>query len=270
MRSQRVRARLQRGRMHPNRGAFAASLPKGRSAKPVDTQTRRALKQDRFVNATNSGLDWVGDNRAALIRWSIAAVLLVAVVVAAIVVWQKRETAADQLLGQAMDIYETPLAQPNQPAEPGQKTYPSAAARAKDAYPIFTQTANQYGWLSAGEMARYFAGMTALDMGQTSDAEADLNKAAASHDSNLAALAKIALANLYAQTGRTSQAAEEFRDVIAHPTTTVSKAAAQLQLAQMYEATQPAEARRVYAEIKDQDKDSEAAQIATQKLTTLK
>jgi len=268
MRSQRVRARLQRRRMRPNRGA--ASLPKGRSAKPVDTQTRHALKQDRFVTATTSGLDWVGENRASLIRWSIALVLLIVVVVASIIVWQKRETAADQLLGQAMDIYETPLAQPNQPAEPGQTTYPSAAARAKAAYPLFTQAANQYGWLSAGVMARYFAGMTALDMGQTSDAEADLKTAAGSHDSNLAALAKIALANVYAQTGRTSQAAEEFRDVIAHPTTTVSKAAAQLQLAQMYEATQSAEARRIYAEIKDQDKDSEAAQIATQKLSTLK
>ncbi|HEY6448113.1 MAG TPA: tetratricopeptide repeat protein [Acidobacteriaceae bacterium] len=236
----------------------------------MDTQTRRALKQDRFIDATTSGLDWVGENRASLIRWSIAVVLLVAVAVAGFIVWQKRASAANQLLGQGMDIYETPLAQPNQPAEPGQTTYPSAAARAKAAYPLFSQAADRYGWLSAGVMARYFAGMTALDMGQTSGAEADLSKAAASHDSNLAALAKIALANLYAQTGRTSQAAEEFRDVIAHPTTTVSKAAAQLQLAQMYEATQPAEARRIYAEIKDQNKDTDAAQIATQKLSTLK
>ncbi len=61
-----------------------------------------------------------------------------------------------------------------------------------------------------------------------------------------------------------------FQDVIAHPTTTVPKAAAQLQLAQLYETTQPAEARRLYAEIKDQNKDNDAAQIATQKLQSLK
>jgi hypothetical protein len=54
--------------------------------------------------------------------------------------------------------------------------------------------------------------------------------------------------------------------VIAHPTTTVPKSSAQLQLAALYESTQPEEARRIYAEIKDQDKDSDAAQIASQKL----
>lgn len=233
----------------------------------MDTQTRHALKQDRFITATTSGLDWVGENRAAVIRWSIAVVLFIAVVVAGIVVYEQRDSAADKLLGQAMDIYQTPIAQPNQPAEPGQTTYPSAAARAKAAYPLFTQVANQYGWLSAGEMGRYFAGITALDMGNKSEAETDLNKAADSHDSSVASLAKVALANLYAQTGRNSQAVEEFRNLIAHPTTTVPKPAAQLLLADFYASTgQQEEARRIYAEIKDQDKDTEAAQIATQKL----
>lgn len=236
----------------------------------MDTQTRRALKQDKFATATLSGLDWVGENRLPLIRWIIAAVLLIAVIVAGIIVYEKRESAAGQQLGQAMDIYETPLAQSAQPAEPGQKTYPTAAARAQAAYPLFSETADKYGWLHAGTMARYFAGMTALDMGNKSQAETDLKDAAGAHDSSLAALAKVALANLYQQTGRTSQAVEEYRDLIAHPTTTVSKAAAQLQLAQMYEATQPEEARHIYAEIKDQDKDSDAAQIATQRLQTLK
>jgi tetratricopeptide (TPR) repeat protein len=236
----------------------------------VDTQTRHALKQDRFVNVTATGLDWLGENRSTVLRWSIAGVLVIAIAVASIVVYERRSEAADAQLGQALNIYETPLAQPNQPAEPGMTTFPTAKDRAKVAYPMFNHIASQFGMLRAGEMAQYFAGMTSLDLGSTTDAEADLTKAANSHDSNLAALAKVALANLYAQTGRTSQAVEEFRNVIAHPSTTVPKASAQLQLAQLYEATQPEEARRLYAEIKDQDKDSDAAQIATQKLAALK
>ena len=236
----------------------------------MDTQTRHALKQDKFITATTSGLDWIGENRTSVVRGSIAAVLVVAVLVAGVIVYGKRHAAAAQLLGQAMDVYETPLAQPNQPAEPGQKTYPTALARAQAAYPLFSQAASRYSWLRAGDMARYFAGVTALTMGNTSEAEASLTQVAHAHDSDLAALAKVALANLYAQTGRTSQAAEELRDVIAHPATTVSKPAAQLQLAQLYETTQPEQARRIYAEIKDQDKDSDAAQIAAQKLQTLK
>jgi tetratricopeptide (TPR) repeat protein len=235
----------------------------------VDTQTRHALKQDKFVSATASGLEWMGEHRSNVVAWLVGMVLAAGLVVASVVVYQKREAAANQLLGQAMDIYETPLAQPNQPAEPGQKTYSTAAERAKAAYPLFRQTADQYGWLTAGQTARYFAGATELDMGQQSAAETDLEKATHA-SSERAALAKIALANLYAQTGRNSQAVTLFQDVIAHPTTTVPKAAAQLQLAQLYETTQPAEARRLYAEIKDQNKDNDAAQIATQKLQSLK
>jgi tetratricopeptide (TPR) repeat protein len=236
----------------------------------VDTQTRHALKQDKFVSATTSGLEWVGENRSSVLMWLITVVVAIALAVGGIVVYHQRDTAADQQLGLALDIYGTPLAQPNQPAEPGQTTYPSAAARAQAAYPLFSQVADQYGWMRAGAMARYFAGMTALDLGKKSEAETYLTKAADAHDDNLAAVAKVALANLYAQTGRSSQAIEEFRNVIAHPTTTVPKSAAQLQLAQLYEATQPQEAKRIYAEIKDQDKDTEAAQIATQKLASLK
>ncbi|MGB9148206.1 MAG: tetratricopeptide repeat protein [Acidobacteriaceae bacterium] len=236
----------------------------------MDTQTRRALKQDKFVTATTSGLEWVGANRSNVVRWSIAVVVAIGLIVAGVLIYEQRTSASEALLGQAMDIYQTPLAQPDVPQEPGQKTYASAADRARAACPLFQQAADQYGWLHAGEMARYFAGVTELDLNQTAQAEADLEKASHAHDSGVAALAKLALANVYTQTGRTSQAASLFNDLIQHPTTTVPKAQAQLQLALMYETTNPEEAKRIYAEIKDQDKDSDAAQIASQKLQTLK
>jgi tetratricopeptide (TPR) repeat protein len=236
----------------------------------VDTQTRHALKKDKFVTATTSGLDWVGENRNRVVLWSTVVVLAIAAVVAGIVVIHQRDAAARRLLGQAMDIYETPLAQPNQPAEPGMKTYATAAERAKAAYPLFSEAANRYSWSEAGEMARYFAGVTALDLGEQAPAEADLEKATHAGSSNLEALAKVALANLYEQTGRSSQAVTLLQSLIQHPTTTVPKAEAQLQLAAIYETTQPDEARRLYAEIKDQNKDTDAAQVASQKLAALK
>jgi len=236
----------------------------------VDTQTRRALKQDKFVTATTSGLEWVGANRGSVIRWTIAGVVAIGIIVAGVLIYAQRSSDSQRLLGQAMDIYQTPLAQPGVPQEPGQKTYASAAERAKAANPIFAQAADQYGWLRAGQMARYFAGVTELDLNQTSQAESDLEKASHASDGSVAALAKLALANVYAQNGQTSQAASLFQDLIRHPSTTVPKAQAQLQLAQMYETTNPEEAKRIYAEIKDQDKDSDAAQIASQKLQSLK
>src|SRR5580698_3066656 len=117
--------------MRSDCGVPATTLPKRKSGNSVDTQTRHALKQDRFVNVTATGLDWLGENRSTVLRWSIAGVLVIAIAVASIVVYERRSEAADAQLGQALNIYETPLAQPNQPAEPGMTTFPTAKDRAK-------------------------------------------------------------------------------------------------------------------------------------------
>ena len=230
----------------------------------MDTQTRHALKQDRLVDATRTSVDWFQDNRAVVIRTVVAAVVCLAILVGALVIYGNRSNAANLALGEAMDTYNTPLPQPGQPTPPGEKTFPTAAARAKQANQQFTQTADRYGFFEAGKTARYFAGLTAIDMGQTGAAESNLTKVADSHDAPLASLAKLALANLYQQTNRTSQAVVLLKQLIAKPTSTVPADAANLQLASVYEKTNPAEANKIYAQLKGSK--SAAGQIAAQKL----
>ena len=232
----------------------------------MDTQTRHALKQDSFVQATASSISWIDAHRSAVIKASIAIVVLIGVVLAGYITYNNRSEQAAVLFGQAMDIYNTPLTQPGQPAEPGVKTYATAADRAKAANPLFEEVANKYGWFKAGANARYLAGMTALDMGETSTGENDLKLASNGHDSNVAALAKLALAGLYHQTGRDPQAIDLYKQLIAKPTATVPTSMAKLQLAALYETTNSEAAKKLYAEIKDQDKTTAAGQIATQKL----
>jgi tetratricopeptide (TPR) repeat protein len=230
----------------------------------VDTQTRHALKQDRFIEATRSGVDWFADHRSRVIQAAVAAVVLIAVVVAALVVYDKRSGAADLVFGEAMDTYNTPLAQPGQPAMPGERTFPSAAARAKLANQQFVQIADRYGFFEAGKTAAYFAGLTAMDLGQSGQAETYLKKVSDSHDAALASLAKMALANLYQQLNRNSKAVVLYNQLIAKPTSTVPADAARLQLASLYEKTNPAEANKIYAQLKTSK--TAAGQIAAQKL----
>jgi tetratricopeptide (TPR) repeat protein len=232
----------------------------------VDTQTRHALKQDKFATATVSGLDWLQEHRRNTIIAAVILVIVAALIITSVVVYNSRSAHAKDLFGQAMDIYNTPLAVPGQPTEPGLTTYPTAAARAKAANPLFVQVADKYDWMKTGKNAEYFAGLTYLDMSQTADAEKELKKAAGSHDSGLSALAKIALAGLYRQTGRNSEAVDLYNQVIKNPTVTVPAAEAMLQLASLYETKNPAEAKKLYAEIKDSNKDTVAGQIATKKL----
>jgi TolA-binding protein len=147
------------------------------------------------------------------------------------------------------------------------KTFATAADRAKAANPLFENVAKRYGSTTAGHNALYFSGLTAAEMGNTGDAEAYFRKAGNLHDANLASLAHFALANLLTQRGQTAEAIRLYQDLINHPTATVPAATAQLQLAQLYEANnKPAEANKIYAQLKAKDLTTAAGQIAAQKL----
>jgi TolA-binding protein len=236
----------------------------------VDTQTRHALKHDRFVDSTNATLEWATDNRGTLIRYGIIGLAVIALIIAAIWTYTVRLQSAQNLLGKGLSIYQTPLRMPGEPADEAQGSFDTAAARAKAAYPLFEKAANQYGWLRPGEDARYFAGLADMDMGDQAKAETELKRASKAHDSNIAALAKMALASLYVQTNRTQQAIDIYNKLIKNPTTTVPASAAQLQLASLYENSNPDKAKQIYAEVKDKNSKTAAGQIATEKLQQLK
>ncbi len=178
-----------------------------------------------------------------------------------------RSQKAQEAFNNAMDVYDAPIQGPGDRPIPNVKSYPSAAARAKVANPLFRDAAAKYGLFKAGQNARYFAGLTAEDMGDRNGAEADLKIAGSARDSGLAALAKMALAGLYATGGRAAEARSVYEDVIAHPTLTVSANAARLALASLEAGTNPQHARELYAKVKDSDKTTVAGQIATQKLS---
>lgn len=236
----------------------------------MDTQTRHALKHDRFVDSTNASLDWASDNRGTLIRYAIIIVAVIILIIAAIWVYSARTQNAENMLGKALSIYGSPLRVPGEPADEQVGSFDTAAARAKAAYPIFEQTANKYSWLRPGEDARYFAGLADIDMGDQSKAETELKKAAKAHDGNIAALAQMALASIYVQSNRTSQAVDIYNKLIQNPTTAVPASAARLQLASLYVNSNPEKAKEIYAQVKDKNSQTAAGQIATEQLQKLK
>jgi tetratricopeptide (TPR) repeat protein len=231
----------------------------------VDTQTRHALKKDSFAQATATSVSWVSGHRSGVVRWAISAVVVLAVAIGGLVYLNMRSSAADSALGAALDTYDAPLAQPGAPVEGG--TYATAADRSKAANTQFTAVAQQYGWLAAGTKAHYFAGITAGELGQNGTAESELKAAATSWNRNLANLAKLALAGLYHRTGRDAQAIDIYNALAAKPSETVSAGVAQLDLADLYAGQgNQAQARALWAKVKDADKDGAAGSIAAQKL----
>ncbi len=233
----------------------------------MDQQTRHALKHDQFVDSTAHGLEWASENRRSiLVNGGIVLAVLVAIVVAALV-YSHRSDQASLALGDAMQAYQTPIAPQGQPVPPGVKTFPSSADRAKAANHLFTQVADRYGMTPSGRLARYFAGLTYIDAGQSASAETALKDVSGSWDRDISSLAKLALAQLYRQTGRTQQAIDLYNELTAKPSNTVPAGTAQLQLAELYEnQNQPEQARKIYAQLKDKDAKGPAGVIAAQKL----
>jgi tetratricopeptide (TPR) repeat protein len=233
----------------------------------VDHQTKVALKQDHFVTTTATGLEWARENRKSVITTVLLALAAILIVVLAGVLWAHRTQAAATAFGDAMTIYQTPVATPGQPLPPGTKTYPSAAERAKAANAAFLSVAHQYGLTADGKNALYFAGLTYLEAGQTQSAEDTLKKVAGGWNSQLASLAKLALADLYRQTGRDPQAIDLYNQLTAKPTDSVPAGLAQLQLADLYTAEGKVDqAHKIYAQLKDKDAKGAAGAIAAQKL----
>ncbi len=233
----------------------------------MDTQTRHALKKDKFAEATATSVNWLSGHRAGVVRWAVSIAVVVVVGVSVLIFWNVRSSSADAALGAALDVYTAPLAEPGAPAMDG--VYATSQDRAKAANQKFLAVADQYGSMPQSSKAHYFAGVTYEELGQNGPAETELKTAADSWNHDLANLAKLALAGLYQQTGRSAQAVDLYNAIVAKPSKTVTASVAQLDLADLYAATgKPDQARALWAKVKDADKQGAAGAIAAQKLGT--
>ena len=242
----------------------------------MDTPTRTkplAIREDGplAVNTNVSSTafyDRIQNNRPLAIRLAIAAMALIVIIGVVALVGSHRAEAANEALAAAMQTYDAPINTPEQPVPPGTRSFNSLEDRAKAANGEFAAVANKYGMTDAGRNALYLEGVTAMQTGQNATAETLLKKSAGSWNHDVSTLAEMALAGLYRGTAREAMAVEQYNKVIAKPSTLVPAGLAQLELADMYEANgKTADAKKIYAQIKDKDPKSASAEIATQKLS---
>ena len=233
--------------------------------------TRKQLKQDAFRAQTTETISWAVEHQSKLVTAGIVVAVIVAV---ALGVWwyvDYRDGQAQSELSGAIEKFNGPIRPAGQPAVPGELSFASAQERAKVTNAEFTRIADKYGFTQSGRMARYFAGITAHDLGDDTNAEKALQMVANSRYKEIASLAKLALAGLYHDTNRDAQAIALYKDLADHPTASVGKSTAQFQLAALYEESHQADqARALYQQMQKESPASPVAQLAAQKLRTLK
>ncbi len=231
------------------------------------TETRHQLKQDKFAETLSHQYSWAVEHRPLLTYGAIAIAVILVLVLGGKAYYRQRNVKANSALAKAMETYSAPLRPAGMPPQPEMVSFASFDERARAAHSEMEKVAEEFPRTQAGAVARYLAAITAKDMGDTAAAEKELKQAVDDGDKDLSALAKLALAGLYAQTGKDSQAIEIYKDLADHPTNSVGKSTAQLQLAELYKAKQPVEANKLFEQIKKDDPTGVAGQLATQALT---
>ena len=238
-------------------------------------EARHQLKQDKFsrvtMEAAGSAVHWTGEHKLKLV---VASAIVLALAGGGFFLWyslNQQDQSASLELNQAVRVLDTPLRPAGTPSQPEYPTFASSQERAMQAHKAFQAIVDKYPHTRSADHARYFAGVTEADLGDHAGATRELQAVAASHNDGLSALARFALASLYRGQGQNKQAIELYNALIAKPTPTVGKAAAQLELAETYiAAQQPLEARKLYQQVEKENPASPAAQIAGEKLQGLR
>jgi TolA-binding protein len=241
----------------------------------VRAETRHRLKEDRFSRATMGAAEatvhWTEEHKSKLIIGGLILAVALAVGFGGWYYLNQQDQRASAVLNQAVRTLDTPLRPAGTPAEADFASFTSAKDRTTEARKQFQAIVDQYPHTRTAEFAHYFLGLTSYQLGDNAGAERDLKSVASTRNEDLAALAKLALAEVYRDTNRTKDAVDLYNKLIAKSTRSVGKTTAQMELAEMYASTQqPAEAKRVYEQIQKENPATEVAQLATQKLQTLK
>jgi TolA-binding protein len=241
----------------------------------VRAETRHQLKTDRFTQATigvaEATAHWTAEHKAKLVT----GVAIVAVVIGAVLGgWyylSQQDDKANLELTKAVRTLQTPVRPAGAPETPNAPSFGSAQDRATAAKKQLQDVIDKYPHTHTADIARYLLGTTAVELGDKATAERQLKDAASTRNSDLAGLAKIALAAFYGNNNRAKEGADLYKELINKPTTTVSKVMAQMQLAALYESSQqPLEAKRIYEQIVKENPKSEAESMAQAKLQALK
>ena len=231
--------------------------------------TRHQLKEDKLADAAKGTVSWATHHQKLVTLATTALLVAAALAIGGWTFLQWREQKASFDLGSALRTYERPLRPPGTPPSPDFPSFATAAERAQAARKEFQAVADHYSYTRSGRMARYYIGLTAMESGDTAAAERELKAVADSGNKDLAPLGKLALAALYRSQKRDADAIPLYRQLIDNPTPSVPKATAQLELASLYEEKQPAEASRLYQQIRVENPTGAASEIATARLSQL-
>ncbi len=236
-------------------------------------ELRKQIKQDEFVSWLDHSITWLrAHGREA--RVTAAIVLAVAVGWLGLSSYMRsRARAADEDFTAALKTFHAPVAGQSAP-EPGQpKVFATEAERYRQAAQEFAEVYRRYGSSSAGRRARYYEGLSRLQLGQYDEAQKALSEVAAVRDNKALTpeLARLELADLERRRGKVDEALRLYRQMADDASLTLPRDHVLMALSSALEdAHRLPEARETYRRLADEFPESVYAAEARRRADYLK
>ena len=226
--------------------------------------SRKELKQDNVALKVEETTHFLVTHRPLVTR---VAVAVLAVFVIGFGSWffiSSRRDAREQALANALTMENSPIgaAPPN-----GGQSFPTDIAKSDAVHKAFSSIISQNSGTEEAYAAEYYLAGLDIAVGKTDDGLKKYDEVAANAGADYASIAKLAKAQLLFSLGRGPEAQTLLKDLIANPTSMVSKEQASIILAKGIAPTQPDEARKLLTPIAALH--SEISQSAVTALTDL-
>jgi hypothetical protein len=231
--------------------------------------TRKELKKDQIREGFVHGAEAVASHQQQIWMYGIVALIVILAVFGWRFYTQSQTARASAALADAMVVYQARIRAPSEPAAPGEITYVDQKNKFTDAAKKFTDVADHFSRTRPGQVARYYAALSLEQIDRNDEAEKDFKAVESGSDEGLAALARFQIAQIYDKTGKAADAVKLYQQLADKPNLFVPKAVVLLALADHYSSTDPAQAAKLYNQVKSEFPDSAAAQEAEQRLQLL-
>jgi predicted negative regulator of RcsB-dependent stress response len=226
-------------------------------------ELRDQVQHDVFKESVENALGFTIAHRTQVIRWAVVAVIVLLIVGVGMWYSASHRAARQRDLEAAFQVLSAPVG----PATQFGKTFPTEDAKRQASLKAFSDVVAKDGGTKEGLIAQYYLG-TMKAQQDAKGAESDL-RTVANSSSDVAPLAKIALAQLYAGENRVPEAQELLRGIVNKPTALVSKSQAEVMLAQLDAATNPQQAKKILESLKSPNEDPAVARAVDQLSTQL-